>query len=176
MDDGDPVIRPMRESEYHLLIDFLYDAIFQPDVNNTIPREVIEVPEISIYIDDFGKEEDDYCLVAETDSKIVGAVWARILKGDDGDVRGYGYVDDETPELAISVQKDYRGKSIGMALMNAMINYLREKGYKATSLDVQKANRDAVRFYKTLGFEIERSKGESYLMVLPLNDVEEEEE
>ena len=35
-------------------------------------------------------QKDDYCLVAEVDSALVGAVWARII--DD-----YGHIDDDTP-------------------------------------------------------------------------------
>lgn len=33
----------------------LYEAIFQPDEDNLLPREVIKQPEIGIYIDNWGK-------------------------------------------------------------------------------------------------------------------------
>jgi len=44
---------------------------------------------------------DDLCMVAESCRHILGAVWTRILAGK---VKGYGNVDDHTPEFAISVK------------------------------------------------------------------------
>ena len=35
-------IRKMDPSEYELLSDFLYEAIFQRDENNRLPREIIQ--------------------------------------------------------------------------------------------------------------------------------------
>ena len=94
-------IRKMRPPEYPLLSDFLYEAIFQRDENNLLPREVINEPALRVYIEDFGTKKDDECLCAEADGKIVGAVWVR-------NINGYGSIDDETPEFAISLLKEYR--------------------------------------------------------------------
>lgn len=55
-----------------------------------------------------------------------------------GTVKGFGNVDSQTPEFAISLYKEYRGKRIGTRLMLAMLQLLREKGYTKTSLAVQK--------------------------------------
>ena len=106
-------IRPLTPSEYDVLKDFTYEAIFQRDETNLISREVLDNPELKIFYADFGKP-DDLCLVAEVDGKLVGAVWTRILSGE---VKGFGNIDDETPEFAISLYKEYRGKGIGTALM-----------------------------------------------------------
>lgn len=35
-------IREMRKDEYHLLNDFLYQAIFQPDKTNLAPKSIIK--------------------------------------------------------------------------------------------------------------------------------------
>ena len=48
-------IRKMDPSEYELLSDFLYEAIFQRDENNLLPREIIQEPTLRIYIEDFGE-------------------------------------------------------------------------------------------------------------------------
>ncbi|MDL2277112.1 GNAT family N-acetyltransferase [Parabacteroides sp. OttesenSCG-928-G07] len=69
----------------------------------------MKIPEIYAYIKDFGKSKDDYCFVADSEGEIVGAVWVRIISGD---IKGYGYIDDETPEFAISLYKDYRNRGI----------------------------------------------------------------
>lgn len=65
----------------------------------------------------------------------------------------YGHIDNDTPSLAISLNNDYRGLGIGTALMKEMLGILKERGYKQTSLSVQKANY-AVKMYQKLGFEI----------------------
>ena len=62
----------------------------------------------------------------------------------------YGHIDDETPSLAISLYKEYRGQGIGTILMKKMLELLREQGYRQVSLAVQKANY-AVRMYEMSG-------------------------
>ena len=152
-------IRKIRENEYPILSDFLYEAIFIPEGMDKPPKSIIEQPELQVYIEDFGKE-DDWCLVAEIKEKIVGTVWVRIM--DD-----YGHIDDETPSFAISLYEEYRNLGIGTALMEAMLQFLREKGYKQTSLSVQKVNY-AVCMYQKAGFEIIDENEEEYIMVCRL--------
>ncbi len=158
-------IREIKPSETNLLEDFLYEAIFQRDEENLLPRDIINKPEVRVYIEGFGKP-DDLCLVAEIDGAIVGAVWTRILSGE---VKGYGNIDDKTPEFAVSLYKEYRNKGIGTELMKKMLNLLRTLGYKRTSLAVQKDNY-AVKMYKQVGFEIIKELNEEYLMVCNLNN------
>ena len=157
------IIRPMESAEEYLLEEFLYQAIFQKDDNNLIPRSVINEPSVKIYIEKFGRKEDA-CLVAEYDAKVVGCVWTRIF---DEDVQGFGFLDSETPEFAISVLKDYRGIGIGTELMKAMIKLLKSRGYVKTSLAVQKENY-AVKLYEKIGFKIIKETDEEYLMVYDL--------
>ena len=40
----DARIRTIRNSEIPLLDDFLYEAVWQPDPRNPLPREVIRMP------------------------------------------------------------------------------------------------------------------------------------
>lgn len=152
-------IREIRASEYPILSDFLYEAIFIPEGMEKPPKSIIEKPELQLYIADFGKA-DDWCLVAETEDKIVGAVWARIM--DD-----YGHIDDKTPSLALSLYEEYRHLGIGTALMKAMLELLKGKGYKRTSLSVQKANY-AVSMYRRAGFEVVDEREEEYIMICRL--------
>ncbi|MDQ2085046.1 GNAT family N-acetyltransferase [Herbivorax sp. ANBcel31] len=154
------IIREIKDSEIYLLKDFIYEAIFQKDEDTPLPKSVINQPDVRVYIEDFGKP-DDLCLVAEIDGKVVGAVWTRILSGE---VKGYGNIDDKTPEFAVSLYKGYRGKGIGTALMKSMLKLLKDCGYKKTSLAVQKDNY-AVKMYKNVGFEVVKEIEEEYLMV-----------
>ena len=152
-------IREIRKNEYLILSDFLYEAIFIPVGMDKPPKSIIEQPELQVYIEDFGKK-DDWCLVAEVKGKIVGAVWVRIM--DD-----YGHIDDETPSFAISLYEEYRNMGIGTALMRDMLEFLKNKGYRRTSLSVQKVNY-AVRMYQKVGFEVVDENEEEYIMVYRL--------
>lgn len=161
-------IREMKRDERVLLKSFLYEAIFQRDKNDLLSRNVIEKPELKIFIDRFGEKPDDHCLVAECEGKVVGAVWTRVL---DGSIKGYGYVDSQTPEFAISLYEPYRNLGIGTALMKSMLDVLRGKGYQQTSLAVQKDNY-AVKMYEAVGFHIAAESEEEFLMICRLNQEE----
>ncbi len=150
-------IREIQEHEYPLLSNFLYEAIFIPEGIEPPPKTITASPELQVYIERFGELKDDRGLVAEVDGKIVGAVWIRIMND-------YGHIDDETPSLAISLYKEYRGCGIGTALMKEILALLKEHGYKRGSLSVQKANY-AVKLYQKVGFEIVRDNEEEYIMV-----------
>ncbi len=156
-------IRDIRPDELHLLKDFLYEAVFQREGEPRLPKNIIDEPSIRNYIDDWGRP-DDVCLVAVKGGKCMGAVWTRILSGD---IKGYGYIDDFTPEFAVSLYKEYRGKGLGTELMQAMIQKLKERGYAQTSLSVQKDN-PAYYLYKKLGFNVVAEPHDDYLMVLDL--------
>lgn len=152
-------IREIKESEYPILSDFLYEAIFIPEGMEKPPKSIIEQPKLQVYITDFGKA-DDWCFVAEIREKIVGAVWVRIMND-------YGHIDAETPSFAIALYEEYRNLGIGTALMKAMLQFLKEKGYKQTSLSVQKANY-AVNMYRKTGFEVVDENEEEYIMICQL--------
>ena len=126
-------IRPLLPEETHLLSDFLYEAIYLPEGTPPPPRSVILLPELQVYIRDFGTQPDDHCLVAEASGQVVGALWVRQMND-------YGHVDAHTPSLAISLYKDFRGHGIGTRLMKGMLDLLHGKSYRQVSLSVQKAN------------------------------------
>lgn len=150
-------IRKIQKQEYLLLDNFLYEAIFIPEGIEPPPKSIISSPELQIYVKRFGESKDDWGLVAEVGGKIVGAVWVRIMND-------YGHIDDETPSLAISLYKEYRGFGIGTAMMKEILNLLKSHGYSRVSLSVQKANY-ASKMYLKIGFEIVKENEEEYIMV-----------
>ena len=150
-------IRRLEAAEVSLLDEFLYQAIFVPQGSTPPPREIIREPELQVYVKDFGRQKDDHCLIAETDGKIVGAVWVRIMED-------YGHIDDETPSFALSLLPEYRGQGIGTVLMKEMLSLLRQKGYRRASLAVQKANY-ALKLYLKAGFRIVDENEQEYIML-----------
>lgn len=153
----DYIIREIKENEYPLLEDFLYEAIFVPEGVDPPPKSIVNTPELQVYVENFGTQKHDKALVAEMNNKIVGAVWIRIM--DD-----YGHIDDKTPSFAISLYKKYRGLGIGTEMMKEMLTILKNSGYKQASLAVQKANY-AVKMYCSVGFEIIDENEEEYIML-----------
>lgn len=153
----DVTIRKIHKQGYPLLDDFLYEAIFVPEGVEPPPKTIITSPELQVYVEHFGESKDDHGLVAEVDGKIVGAVWVRIMND-------YGHIDAETPSLAISLYKEYRGFGIGTAMMKEILALLKAQKYKQVSLSVQKANY-AAKLYQKVGFEIVRENEEEYIMV-----------
>ncbi len=150
-------IREIKSSEYPILDDFLYDAIYVPEGVEAPDRDILKQPELQVYVSGFGDKKDDLCFVAEVDKGIVGAVWVR-------DMKDYGHIEDGVLSFAISIKNEYRGNGIGTELMKRMLTELRMRGHKRASLAVQKANY-AVKMYKNLGFDIVDENEEEYIMV-----------
>ena len=84
------IIRELKTEEIPLLETFLYEAIFIPDGAEKPPRAITKQPELQVYVRDFGCKKDDHALVAESNGRVIGAVWVRIM--DD-----YGHINDDTP-------------------------------------------------------------------------------
>ena len=116
------LIRELKQDENKVLDTFLYEAIFIPEGVSAPPKDIINQPDLQVYVKDFGKNKGDLCLVAQVSDKIVGAVWVRIMND-------YGHIDNETPSFAISLLKEYRNYGIGTELMKQMLTKLKLEGY-----------------------------------------------
>ena len=156
------IIRTLYPSEYSLLEEFLYQAIFVPKGQQPPPRSVLQSPALRVYVDGFGQSPHDRAFAAVAEGRVAGAVWVRIM--DD-----YGHVDSETPSFALSLVPEFRGQGLGTALLHAMLDQLRQAGYAQASLAVQKDNY-AARMYQRAGFQILRETEEEFIMVCPLSE------
>lgn len=85
-------------------------------------------------------------------------MWLRLLIGEH---KGYGYVDDETVELSMSVLPDYRGQGIGTQLLTHL--FASECGRSPISLSVS-ADNPAMRLYERFGFEVVSKSDNSFTM------------
>ena len=74
-------------------------------------------------------------------------------------------MDDQTPEVAIALFEEYRGKGIGTRLMEQMIEFAKRKKYNQVSLSITKGN-PAVNLYGRLGFKTVSENDEDYIMLL----------
>lgn len=150
-------IRKAAPEEWALLPDFTYEAIFKRPEDGPVPRTVLQHPALKGYYQDFGSGEADRCLVAVADGAVVGAVWTRAAAG-------YGSVDAETPELAMSLYSEWRGMGIGSRLLGAMLRLAEGEGWERVSLSVQLDN-FAHGMYQKAGFETVEVRGGEVVMV-----------
>jgi len=161
--EAEIIIRDLDQSETGILKTMLYNAIFIPPEEVKPPPEIIELPEIAVYIKDFGRE-GDICLVAEIEGVIAGAVWTRLFTAG---AQGYGFIAPEIPELSMSVLEQYRRQGIGTMLLAGMLKKLASKGFRQVSLSVDLANY-AYRMYRKQGCEDYARHDESMTMLRQL--------
>jgi GNAT superfamily N-acetyltransferase len=144
------------------LREMLFEAPFVPPGADPLPRSIVDAPELTHYVDGYGRP-GDLGVVALADGRAIGAAWVRQLTGEDP---GYGYVDDETPELTIAVTPEWRGRGIGSRLMTELIDRC-SGAVPAMSLSCDPAN-PAMRLYERLGFIAVGASGTSVTMRNPL--------
>lgn len=100
------------------------------------------------YVAGWGRRGDT-AFVAIDAFQPVGAAWYRLFRASEP---GYGFVDEETPELTIAVVPSRRGKGLGRELLEALLEQARQERFAAVSLSVEPDN-PALRLYEQHGFE-----------------------
>ncbi|MCT7963955.1 GNAT family N-acetyltransferase [Laspinema sp. D1] len=143
------IIRPLISKDQPFLWEMLYQALYFPKGQSVPPREVVQLPELARYVQGWKRVGDCGFLASDAATgQSVGAVWLRLLVGEN---KGYGYVDDDTPELSIAVLPEYRGQGVGTQLL---IHLLASNcGQSSISLSVSVDN-PALRLYERFGFEV----------------------
>ena len=161
-------LRPYQISDQAELPRFLALAAHEDAI-----QRVWDNPDLARYIAGFGRA-GDAAIVAQHDASaaVVGLAWARFWTSEQ---RGFGWLDDATPEMAIAVAPQFRGQGCGARLIEALMTRLRAAGVARVSLSVR-ADSPAVRLYQRLGFEPiagsrrrNRSGGQSFNMSAPLD-------
>jgi ribosomal protein S18 acetylase RimI-like enzyme len=151
--------KTIDKNDYPFLREMLYKAVFVPEEERPLPFSIIDLPEISKYIDNWN-DNFDFGLIVLHQEKSVGAIWCRLFSED---LKGYGYIDNETPEVSMALKEEFRNKGFGNQMMSQIFNLAREKGLKALSLSVDKRN-CAYRLYLRMGFKIVDEAGADFKM------------
>jgi GNAT superfamily N-acetyltransferase len=148
--------RPLGPGDLEHVKRALYAAVSWDPRRDVPPLEVtIEHAELARYHRDWGRR-GDAGVAAEADGAVVGVAFYRRFTDED---HGHGYVDAETPELAVAVEAAHRGSGIGTRLLADLADLARRDGASRLSLSVD-ADNPALRLYERLGYvELSRDEG-----------------
>jgi GNAT superfamily N-acetyltransferase len=104
-------------------------------------------PHLARYYDvDFAR--GDYGVMASADGEPIGVAWVRYFTADEP---GYGFVRLDVPEMAVCVFPGYRGKGVGIRMLDAVLHEARHRLLAEISLSVEEGN-PARRLYERFGF------------------------
>ena len=149
------VIRRGGAQDLRFLRDMLHHAYYW--------RERVPGSLVSRYVRGWGRPGDT-AVIALDGGFPVGAAWYRVFTAEEP---GYGFVDEQTPELAIAVVPSQRGKGVGEQLLLALIERARQAGHTSLSLSVEPGN-PARKLYERHGFRVVDEGAEAWTMVARL--------
>jgi ribosomal protein S18 acetylase RimI-like enzyme len=140
--------RSARVDDVDFLWEMLYHASYAADEGVPDAGALHEHAVLARYVEGWGRPSDlGVVAVDDGTGEPIGAAWLRLLTGE---MQGFGYVDDDTPELAIAVLPALRGRGVGARLLAELLDAARGT-FGAVSLSVR-ADNPARRLYERIGF------------------------
>ncbi len=149
MHSSDIRIKVAGKEDQEFLYEMLYQSIYQPPGSPQPDRDIVLLPEISKYVEHWGRPSDYALIALDAHDNQLGAVWLRYFRSDN---KGYGYISDDIPEIGIAVDEAQRGRGIGSVLLEELLKRTRQQVH-SISLSVQSAN-PAMRLYEKFGFYV----------------------
>jgi ribosomal protein S18 acetylase RimI-like enzyme len=143
----DFALRPATQDDIPFLWEMLYYAARMSEDGSTSAQAAQDDPHLKLWVNDWGRPGDRGLIAFDPGSaRKLGAAWVRLLP------EGFctGYMDDDTPELAIATLPECIGQGIGSGLLTALIESVRAE-VPAISLTVRDGN-PARHLYERCGF------------------------
>ena len=145
----DYLIRPLAAEDEPLLWEMLYQALQTAEGEDT-PREIVQRPEFSRYVEGWGRVGDAGFVAHDSESaELLGIVWFRPPPAE------------TTPELAFAVKPGHRRRGIGAALLTQWVRANPQQS--EVSLRVPPSH-PAVRLYERFGFRVVAEHEDSVTM------------
>lgn len=156
------LLRPGTDRDLRVYQRILREAVsWRPGFQ--LPAEMVDHPELARFHRGWGRP-GDLAVVACASEEVVGGAFCRLFTESD---HGEGFVDEQTPELAVALWPEHRGRGLGGRLLAALADAARDAGFARLSLSVEREN-PAARLYLRSGYEIVAEPGKDYLMVATL--------
>lgn len=129
---------------------------WRADGDHWPPERLLAHPYFHQFWSGWGQRRHDLGIIAESEGSPVGAAFARLFTSEQ---HAHGFVDEDTPEIAVGVEPDHRQRGVGTALLERLGVVAADAGLAALSLSVELDN-PALRLYQDVGFvEIARDDG-----------------
>ena len=138
--------RQLTSDDQEQLWNWFHIALRDPPPAGLRPREILQNPDIRIYVERWG-QPGDVGVVAVVDGTDIGACWMRLLPPGVGSAS----VDEHTPQLGIALLPDHQHKGHGTGLLHAGLTAAATDGYCQVSLTVHPEN-PAISLYERCGF------------------------
>ena len=159
------VFRLTSEVDPAFLARMLATAVsWDPDRPRTDVSTLLTDPVLVRYVEGWGRAGDDGLVAIAPDDAPAGAVWIRQFAAD---APGYGFVDEETPELSIAVEREHRGRGAGSLLLAGILGRARARRVPRICLSVERENA-ARSMYERFGFVKADERGDAWVMVIDL--------
>ncbi len=143
-------IRPLTPEDEPFLWQMLYEAAHIAEEGESTVEAVVNHPSIAKYVKHWGRAGDmGFVAIELNSSQPIGAAWLRLFTGDD---KGFGWIDDTIPELAIAVLPEYTNQGVGTQLLAHLLPAAKAS-YPAVSLSVRSSNQ-ALNLYERSGFKV----------------------
>jgi GNAT superfamily N-acetyltransferase len=113
------------------------------------------------YVQNWGRP-GDAGVIASAGPNAYGAAWYRLFPAS---APGFGFVDEQTPELTIAVVPSQRGGGTGGELLEALLERARADGFTQISLSAELGQ---TGFYEQHGFRELRQEHGTVTMVASL--------
>ena len=152
-------IRENNDGEY--LKDLMYESVHITK-NKPKKEKLLSDPMLKKYYENWGKQGDTFLGIFEEDGTFVGGAYYRLFENED---KGYGFVNNATPEITIALFENYRGKGYGQKLLSKLIDKAKEQGFKQISLSVDSQHYPAIKLYEKNGFVFYKKDGTSQTMI-----------
>jgi GNAT superfamily N-acetyltransferase len=140
------MLRPADRQDTRFLRDMLRHAYHW---------RIAEDPDLPVfrYVQNWGRR-GDAGVIAFDGPNVFGAAWYRLFPAS---APGFGFVDEETPELTVAVVPSHRGHGTGKELLEALLERARADGFSRVSLSAEPGQ---TGFYEQQGFhELRREDG-----------------
>ena len=137
--------REITASDSELQKSLLFVALWTPDDEPDHELQVLELPHIKEYFDDWGQKGDFGLFALDKTNDIMGIVQIRFKSS-------LTELHADCPELALAVNPLYRGQGVASALMRELL--IRTDNLEmGVRLGVHPKNKAAISLYEKFGFE-----------------------
>lgn len=99
-------------------------------------------------VTDYFTSDPDYCLVAESEGRVVGFVLATTIEKEGTAWKKYGYLS------WIGVAEDYQRTGLALRLYKRLEAKFRKDGVRMVIADTEADNKEAIAFFKATGFAL----------------------